>query len=252
MAVVVPELVTVCTTGLFHVSSPVLEWTAASGLVLIFHGYIGIGERDGQEIRQMRVLLILCARRQIDQGDRPLIGGDELCHGDALSFIGGVTLYRNLAGFRAGFLIGGGLQQFNCPIMERSAAIIGNGMHQTCRGKPDVAILECNLRRLRALLRIRDLRVAQCKAEIIMAVVVHQSRLAGIDRDGKDANKHVLQHKVMAGFRSDFHGRLGLLGPGGQGKNGEQSHDRKFSHREAILDAGRMNANKNMQAKIER
>ena len=71
-----------------------------------------------------------------------------------------------------------------------------------------------------------------------MAVVVHQRRFSGIDRDGKDANKHVLKHKVMAGFRSDFHGRLRLLRPGGQGKNGEQSHDRKFSHREAILDVG--------------
>ena len=105
-------------------------------------------------------------------------------------------------------------------------------------GEPGVAILERNLRRLRALLRIRDLGVAQRNAEIVMAVVVHQRRLSGIDRDGKDANKHVLKHKVMAGFRSDFHGRLRLLGPGSQGENGEQSHERKFSHREAILDVG--------------
>jgi hypothetical protein len=84
-----------------------------------------------------------------------------------------------------------------------------------------------------------------------MAVMVHQRRFSGIDGDGKDANKHVLKHKVMAGFRSNFHGRLGLLGKGRQGKNTEQSHDRKFSHRKAILDVGRTNANENMRAGIK-
>ena len=69
-----------------------------------------------------------------------------------------------------------------------------------------------------------------------MAVVVHQRRLSGIDRDRKGADKHVFKHKVMAGFSGDFHGRLSLLCPGGQGEHSEQSHERKFSHREAILD----------------
>ena len=66
-------------------------------------------------------------------GDRPLIGGNELCHGDAFGFVGGVARHRNFAGFRAGFLVGGGLQQFDRPIMERSAGIVGDGMHQTGR-----------------------------------------------------------------------------------------------------------------------
>jgi hypothetical protein len=83
-----------------------------------------------------------------------------------------------------------------------------------------------------------------------MAVVVHQSRLAGRDRDGKDAHKHVLQDQVMAWLRSDFNGRLCLLRPGRQGKKGEQSHDQKFSHRKAILDVSRQNANGNMQARL--
>ena len=123
-------------------------------------------------------------------------------------------------------------------------------MYQTCRSEPGIAIFERDLRRLRALLCIRDLGVAQRDAEIIMAVVVHQRRLSGINRDGKGANKHVFKYKVMAGFGSDFHRGLRLR-PGSQGEHGEQSHERKFSHREAILDVGRQNANENVEARIE-
>jgi hypothetical protein len=212
-------------------------------LVLIFHGYIRVCKRNGKEIRQMRVLRIFRARRQRDLCDRPLIRGNELSHGDALGFVSGVAGHRNFARFRAGFLVRGGLQQFDRPIVERGARVIGNSMHQTSRGEPGVAILQSNLCGLRALLGIRDLRVAQRNAKIVMAVVVHQRRFSGIDRDGKDANKHVLKHKVMAGFRSDFHGRLRLLRKGRQGKNTEQSHDRKFSHRKAILDWSRVIVN---------
>jgi len=204
-------------------------------LILIFPGYIGIGKRNGKKIRQMRVLRIFCARWRYHQGHRPLIGGDEFRYGHAFGFVGGVARYRNFAGFRAAFLVRGGLQQFDRPIMKRSAAIIGDGMYQTCWSELGIAIFERDLRRLSALLRIRDLGVAQRNTKIIAAVVMHQRRLSGIDRHRKGADEHVFKYKVMAGFSGDFHGRLRLLCPGGQGEHGEQSHEQKFSHREAIL-----------------
>jgi hypothetical protein len=150
-------------------------------LVLVFHAYVRIGERNGKEVRQMRVLRIFCARRQIDQSDGPLIGGNELCHGDALGLVSGIAGHRDFARLGAGFLIGGGLQQFNRSIMKRGAGIVGNGMHQPGGREPGVAILQSNLRRLRALLGIRDLGVAQRNAKIVMAVVVHQRRLSRIN-----------------------------------------------------------------------
>ena len=221
-------------------------------LILIFPGYIGIGKRNGKKIRQMRVLRIFCARRQCHLSDRPLIGGNELGHGHTFGFVGGVAGHRNFTGFRAGFLVRGGLQQFDRPIVKRSAAIIRDRMYQTCRSEPGVTVLQRNLRRLRALLRIRDLGVAQRNAEIITAVVVHQRRLSGIDRDSKGADEHVFKYKVMAGFSGDFHGRLCLLRPGSQSENDEQSHEQKFSHRAAILALARQNANGNIRAKGER